>query len=159
MGLRAPGRFVEKIRRTVERTAGTFLEFSTRTTRLSQVCHHCGTVAKKKLSQRWHSCECGVGPIQRDVYSAWLASHVSPIEQTLSSAQCALHWGRAEPLLVAVLDRLYQQANEGKIFPRSVGLSTRARACQPELLVAGAENLAQEIEPGRGVQSPRTRRL
>jgi hypothetical protein len=129
VGLRAPGRFIEKMRRTVERTAGTCLEFPTRTTRLSQVCHHCGTLAKKKLSQRWHKCECGIGPIQRDVYSAWLASHVSPIEQTLSSAQCLAHWERAEPRLVAALDSLYQQAKEGKTFPRSVGLSTRARAC------------------------------
>jgi hypothetical protein len=51
------------------------VEFPTRTTRLSQVGHHCGTVEKKPLSQRWHDCDCGIAA-QRDLYSAFLAMWV-----------------------------------------------------------------------------------
>lgn len=122
VGIRAPGMFVEILKRTVARTAGTFLEFSTHTTKLSQVCHNCGKLEKKSLSQRWHSCECGIGPVQRDLYSGWLASHVDPLEQTLSVAQCQKHWEGVEPRLVAAMDRLTQQAKARK-FPQSVGLN------------------------------------
>ena len=58
------------------RGCGRVLEFSTRETRLSQVCHHCACFEKKHLSRRWHRCECGIGPVQRDLYSAYLARHV-----------------------------------------------------------------------------------
>ena len=26
----------------------------------------------------WHQCVCGIGPVQRDLYSAWLAAHLDP---------------------------------------------------------------------------------
>lgn len=42
--------------------------------RLSQLCHGCGTVSAKSLDQRIHNCPCGIGPVQRDLYSAWLAT-------------------------------------------------------------------------------------
>ena len=35
----------------------------------SQVCSHCGTVRKKDLSERWHSCDCGA-ELDRDVNAA-----------------------------------------------------------------------------------------
>src|SRR5215469_4581240 len=31
---------------------------------------------KKPLWQRWHACPCGIGPIQRDLYSAFLAAYL-----------------------------------------------------------------------------------
>jgi Putative transposase DNA-binding domain len=70
VGLRAPGMFIEMLRRTVASTGGTLLEVPTRTTKLSQFCHGCGKTLKKPLAQRWHQCACGVGPVQRDLYSA-----------------------------------------------------------------------------------------
>jgi hypothetical protein len=53
VGLRAPGMFVEQLRRTVASTGGTLVEVSTRRTKLSQFCHGCSVCVKKPLSQRW----------------------------------------------------------------------------------------------------------
>ncbi len=72
VGKRAPGMFVEHLRRKVENAGGGMQDINTRTTRLSQTCHACGVVAKKALSERWHVCACGV-IAQRDLYSAFLA--------------------------------------------------------------------------------------
>ena len=87
VGLRAPGMFVEHLRRTVASTGGTLAEVPTRSTRLSQWCHGCGKAVKKPLSQRWHTCPCGVGPVQRDLYSAFLAAYLDPAEPIPSCAQ------------------------------------------------------------------------
>jgi len=71
---RAPGMFMEIIRRKAENAGGSVTEFSTRTTKLSQYCHKCGKYTKKPLSQRTHTC-CNLN-IQRDIYSAFLAGSV-----------------------------------------------------------------------------------
>ena len=63
-------------------------EFSIRTTPLSQVCLG-GKIAKKPLSLRWHVCDCGVGPIQRDIFSAWLARFVVNNKLDVGQAQAA----------------------------------------------------------------------
>ncbi|GHO70741.1 hypothetical protein KSC_096330 [Ktedonobacter sp. SOSP1-52] len=76
VGLRAPGMFVELLRSTVASTGGILIEVPTRTTALYQWCHSCGKRVKKPLSQRWHQCACGVGPVQRDLYSAFLAAYL-----------------------------------------------------------------------------------
>jgi len=72
VSLRAPGRFVSILRRKAASAGGRVVEFPTRPTRLSQVCHGCGAVEKKPLSLRVHRCGCGV-EMQRDLYSAFLA--------------------------------------------------------------------------------------
>ena len=72
---RAPGLLIEMYRKKCERYGGKLGECSTKTTKMSRTCH-CRTVKFKTLSQRWHSCTCGVGPVQRDIYSAFLASCV-----------------------------------------------------------------------------------
>jgi transposase len=160
VGTRAPGMFVEMLKRTVARTGGTFLEFSTRTTKLSQVCHGCGTLAKKPLSQRTHKCECGIGPVQRDLYSGWLASYVEvkvevdPITKTETqveflSVSATLKWEGVESRLSAVTDSLIQRANEGEVFPRSMGIP-RARARLPQSLSpTTAKNFASSSKEQR----------
>jgi len=70
VGMRAPGMFVERLKRKAESAGATVVEFPTHTTRLSQTCHNCGRVVKKPLWQRWHVCECGI-VAQRDLYSAF----------------------------------------------------------------------------------------
>ena len=82
VGLRAPG----------PRTGGTLIEVPTRTTRLSQFCHGCGRQVKKPLSQRWHECQCGIGPIQRDLYSAFLAAYLDADHLIPSCAQYVVPW-------------------------------------------------------------------
>ncbi len=75
VGFRGPGQFVSHLKRKAGNAGAEIDEFPTRPTRLSQICL-CGTLAKKPLAQRWHICDCGVGPVQRDVFSAWLARFV-----------------------------------------------------------------------------------
>lgn len=71
---RAPGAFMDHLRRKAASAGGEVIEFPTRTTKLSQSCQ-CGDVMKKPLRQRWHKCSCGVYA-QRDLYSAYLGLHV-----------------------------------------------------------------------------------
>ena len=133
VGLRAPGLFVKQLRRTVVSTGGTLIEVPTRSSKLSQFCHHCGTTVKKPLSQRWHQCACGVGPVQRDLYSAFLAAYLDPTDPTPSCAQYAAYWEGAEARLRTAHERLVQRANEGQHLPRSMGIP-RARARLSESL-------------------------
>jgi transposase len=131
VGLRAPGMFIEMLRRTVASTGGTLHEIPTRSTKLSQYCHGCGQCTKKPLSQRWHQCACGVGPVQRDLYSAFLAAYLDPAELSPSCTQYVISWEGAEARLQAAHERLVQRANEGQVLPRSMGIP-RARARLPK---------------------------
>jgi len=131
VGLRAPGMFIEMLRRTVASTGGTLHEVPTRTTKLSQLCHGCGQTVKKPLSQRWHQCACGVGPVQRDLYSAFLAAYLDPAELSPSCAQYVIPWEGAEARLRAAHERVKERANEGQVLPRSMGIP-RARARLPK---------------------------
>jgi len=133
VGLRAPGMFVEMLRRTVASTGGTLIEVPTRPAKLSQFCHGCGCVVKKPLSQRWHHCPCGVGPVQRDLYSAFLASTLSVDQLIPSCAQSVILWESAEARLQAAYERALQRANEGQSLPRSMGVP-RAGARRPQSL-------------------------
>src|SRR5215469_4596768 len=49
VGLRAPGMFMELLRRTVASTGGTLHEVPTRSTKLSQFCHGCAEHVPKPL--------------------------------------------------------------------------------------------------------------
>ncbi len=94
---RAPARFIDQLRRKAESAGGKLVEFPTRTTCLSQVCH-CGSRQKKPLSQRIHACRCGV-VMQRDLYSAYLARCVAG--EALHAGLARECWPGAEPLLRA----------------------------------------------------------
>lgn len=133
VGLRAPGMFVEQMRRTVGSTGGTLLEISARQAKLSQFCHGCGKTVKKPLSQRMHHCSCGVGPVQRDLYSAFLASTLDPDHLTPSCAQAVILWESAEARLQAAHARVIQRANEGQSLPLSMAVR-RAGVRQPQSL-------------------------
>ena len=131
VGRNAPGMLLDQLRRTVASTGGTLSEFSTHTTKLSQYCHGCQSYVKKPLSQRWHHCACGIGPVQRDLYSAWLAAHLHPSDTIPSIAQDS--WEGADLRLLAAVEELRQRAKEGQALPRSVGIP-RAGARLPESL-------------------------
>jgi len=122
VGFRAPGMFVEKLRRKAESAGGAVYEFSASDTRLSQLCHGCDRIEKKPLSQRWHKCECGIGPVQRDLYTAYLAKYVKG--NSLDTRQAKEAWPGAEPLLRHAVSRLNQTAS-GKLRFASFGLSRR----------------------------------
>ena len=149
VGLRAPGMFVELLRRTVASTGGTLHEVPTRSTKLSQFCHGCGRHVKKPLSQRWHECPCGIGPIQRDLYSAFLAAFLEPAADFIPScAQYVGPWAGAEARLVAAHERATQRANEGQPLPRSMGMP-RAGARLPESLGEATSGLLSRSRSGR----------
>jgi transposase len=133
VGLRAPGMFIKLLKRTVASTGGTLIEVKTQQTKLSQFCHGCGKTRKKPLSQRWHQCECGIGPVQRDLYSAFLAAYLDAETDLPSCARYMLPWEGAETRLRAAQERLLQRANEGQVLPQSMGVP-RARARQPQSL-------------------------
>ncbi len=121
VSMRAPGMLIERLRRTVANTGGILHEFPTRSTKLSQYCHGCRMYTKKPLSQRWHHCTCGVGPVQRDLYSAFLAAFLTL--QNIIPSIAHDEWEGAELRLQAAMERLYQRAKEGQVLPRSVGIT------------------------------------
>jgi transposase len=131
VGLRAPGMLIEQLRRTVARTGGTLYEVSTRKTKLSQWCHGCGQTVKKPLSLRWHHCPCGVGPVQRDLYSAFLAAYLPVPDVLPSCARYQGYWEGAEARLRAAQERVQQRANAGQSLPQSMGIP-RAGARLPK---------------------------
>jgi hypothetical protein len=131
VGLRAPGMLIDHLKSTVASTGGTLHEVPTRSTKLSQFCHGCGSFVPKPLAQRWHHCACGIGPVQRDLYSAFLAAYLDPTDPIPSCARYVVPWEGAEARLVAAHERVKQRANEGQVMPRSMGIS-RAGARLPE---------------------------
>jgi hypothetical protein len=136
VGLRAPGRFVDAVKCVVARTRTAQLhEISTFQTRLSQLCHACGTYTRKPLAQRFHRCpHCGLGQqtlIQRDLYSAWLASELDPIRLTFPSrGQLCIHWQSMEACLLAALEVTREHAS-AQGFLRRFGIPG-VGACRPE---------------------------
>jgi len=148
VGLRAPGMFLAMLRRTVARTGGTLLEVPTHATKLSQFCHGCGRCVRKPLSQRWHQCACGIGPVQRDLYSAFLAAYLDSDHLLPSCAQYVIPWEGAEARLRAAHEQVQQRANEGQSLPRSMGVP-RAGARRPGSLSEAIPEPAFLLTQGR----------
>jgi hypothetical protein len=119
--VRAPGMFVSMLIRKAESAGGMVLEINTRATRLSQFDHTTGEYVKKPLSQRTHFFGDGqTAPVQRDLYSAFLASCCG--EDHLDIRQVLEAWPAAEPLLRRAMSRSVQSAS-GKGFARPHGTS------------------------------------
>jgi transposase len=146
VGLRAPGMFVAHLKRIVAKTGGTLREVPTSTSKLSQYCHQCKTHVKKPLSQRWHHCPCGIGPVQRDLYSAFLLAYLDPAE-TLPSITHD-EWAGVESRLKAVVEILHQRAKEGQSLPQSFGIPG-ARARRPKSPQPNRQELASLSRRGR----------
>ena len=76
----------------------------------------------KPLWQRWHQCPCGIGPIQRDLYSAFLAAYLDPLDLLPSCARYLGYWEGREPGLRAAYEFAIQRASAGQPLPRSFGI-------------------------------------
>ena len=124
--MRAPSMFMSNLKRKAENAGGSFQEFPTKTTKLSQVCHICGNAVKKPLSQRWHIC-CGI-EMQRDLYSAFLAK--CAVNDSLDIARARLLWPGLEPVLSETVSRAYQSARGGTV-PASFGLEYQRQSGSP----------------------------
>ena len=122
VGIRAPGMFVEGLKHKAESAGGSFIQFPTQSTKLSQTCI-CGRQKKKSLSERVHSCECGVH-VQRDLLSAYLGLYVEKADNKdsyiLQTGQCQRHWPSADTLLQMVW-RSSVQSTSGRTCPSSFG--------------------------------------
>jgi hypothetical protein len=159
VGRCAPGMLIDHLRRTVASTGGTLHEVPTRTTKLSQYCHGCGAFVPKPLWQRWHQCACGIGPVQRDLYSAFLAAFLDPADPLPSCAQYVVPWEGAEARLRAAHERVKERAKEGQVMPRSMGIP-RAGARLPESRSEPTQEPAFSLRRGRleawkGRENPR----
>jgi hypothetical protein len=118
VSLRAPGIFVGLLRRRAESAGGQDIVIPAGVAKLSQICHHCGTLSKKSLHQRVHQCACG-GLAQRDLYSAFLARHTDRAG-VLHADQARAAWSGADPLLRAAWSQAVQPAN-GRPAPSTFG--------------------------------------
>jgi putative transposase len=150
VGFRAPGMFISLLRRKAESAGGFVEEFSTYRTKLSQTCH-CGKQTKKKLSERWHHCSCGIYA-QRDLYSAHLARFVEG--NHLDTSQASKAWPAAEPLLEHAVSRLNQLAN-GKARLSSFGLDqrkSRSHVKGGSLSIEAVDVVGANREPQRACQ-------
>lgn len=120
--------FLSILRRKAESAGGKAIEFSAYRAKLSQVCHNCGCIQKKPLSQRIHRCDCGV-EMQRDLYSAFLARCVGE-DGLLHAGRARERWPGVEPLLRAAWSIATQPAN-GRPWPSSFGASPRSWSGSP----------------------------
>lgn len=96
--VRAPGMFVEQLRRKAESAGGKLIDLNTWRLKMSQFDHTTQTYAKKPLSQRWHVLGDGSGVVQRDVYSAFLARCV--ISNTHHPSHIEVMWAAQKPVLL-----------------------------------------------------------
>lgn len=119
IAVRAPSLFLNILRRKAENAGGVVEEFSSKSTALSQFCHECEKKEKKKLSERWHNCSCGIR-VQRDLYSAFLARNVK--ENKLDIREAKKAFPGVYPLLEQAMLRLNETAI-GKQRLASFGLS------------------------------------
>jgi transposase len=156
VGLAGPAGFVATLTRKAA-NAGAQVRQLPAWLRLSQVCHGCGGVERKPLAQRVHTCACGVGPVQRDVYSAWLACMAVPdpegptdpqgsAEWRLDADQARRAWSGAEPRLPAASSPL--SVPEFSAWAREVARGgPRAARLPPERSrrVRGTERLAGKV--------------
>ncbi len=114
VGFRGPGQFVSHLRRKAGNAGAEIDEFPTRPTRLSQICL-CGTLAKKLLAERWHVCGCGVGPVQRDLFSAWLARFVK--DERLDAGRAKAAWPSVDARLRAASSATLREPAMGQGNP------------------------------------------
>jgi transposase len=103
---RAPGIYMRSLKQLAESADFTVNEFPTRNTYLSQRCQ-CGGKKKKLLSERTHKCsECG-RVMDRDLYSAYLATAV--IENGEYCANQLSDWSGWEAILHAAWTLAYNK--------------------------------------------------
>ena len=139
--VRAPSMFMSSLKRKAENAGGSFDEFPTQTTKLSQTCHICEEAVKKPLSMRWHIC-CGIR-MQRDLYSGFLAKCVDMNTGVLDTARAKDLWPGLEPVLSEAVSRAYQTAI-GKVTPTSFGFS--GIQSQSGLLVKPATSINEAMD-------------
>ena len=145
--VRAAGTFVSILQNKIKAADGQLIEINTYKTKLSQFDHTTGEYVKKSLSQRTHHFGDGITPpVQRDIYSAFLARCCSTPE-TLDVPAVAKSW--------AALGSTLRQATPGE----TQSAKGRGFAIPPAFKSRGADRLLEmskrRIEAGEAVGKPR----
>ena len=107
IGAKSPGFFQSELKRKAEKAGGSFYQFSTTKTALSQT-HLTGERIKKSLSERVHHDKSGV-VMHRDLMSAFLSRHVYDDALSLQDAQC--EYPGMETTLLRAWQHYQQSAN------------------------------------------------
>jgi putative transposase len=144
----APAAMIQQLIRKAANAGGEVVLLSP-TLRMSQLCHGCGAVVPKDLDLRTHSCVCGVGPVQRDIYSAWLAimtrSDPGGSVRWFDADQAHSAWSGAEQRLPAASKPLSIEAFEDWV---------ETQVASGDVFVTspnqGTERLASEVHVKRG---------
>ena len=140
---RAPGGFITGLLRKAESAGGRTGEGDPRLSAPSQSCV-CGARKKKPLSLRVHTCdECGIGPIQRDVFSAFLWRHIDS-DGTLDAPKALNELSRRQDIAVhAASGQFKQRVPLARKRYGHVGISVPAS----ELLAAQPQNPVPPVDP------------
>ena len=141
--MRSPGLFVSELKRKANDAGAKVIEFPTRSTKLSRVCL-CGTVKEKGLALRWHICDCGIGPIQRDIFSAWLATFVE--NGKLDADQARLAWSGVDARLQAASRAIQPAMGQGN--PPNPAMGQSRSSVQSDVVVDEARVNARGIDSG-----------
>lgn len=129
----APGLFLRRLAQKA-RHLGIEVTRVPASLRLSQFCHGCGNFVRKPLGQRIHACSCGIGPVQRDVYSAWLATMAKSDPRGsvwyLDADQARERWSGAGLRLSAASRAI--SAEEFRLWPRETASDRITSVSSPE---------------------------
>ena len=145
--VRAPGMFVEQLRRKAESAGGKMIYLHTRSLKSSQYDHITEVCTKKSRSQRWHVLGNGSGVVQRDIYSAFLARCVVSNEH--HSSHIETMWAAQKPVL---LQTGWLRSEPAKIEPSgkiTVATPLERVVCKRGLAIGhGRDAVAAKREPG-----------
>jgi putative transposase len=142
------------LQRKAASAGGGVIEIKTRHTRLSQFDHTTGEYIKKPLSQRVHGFGDGrTEPVQRDLYSAFLATCCDT--NLLDIPQVKIAWASAEPLLRTAMSSVLQPAS-GKGFAQP-HVGNGVRAGRRIKRVGPAVEAGDDVAPLRARQDPARR--
>ena len=133
VGAYAPGHFIQTLRRKAENAGGKVIDINARSAKLSQYDHVLNEYHKKKLSERIHLLG-GVEPVQRDLYSAFLAMCVCENEHLVPQTIAHEAWSGVRHSLDAAVVQAIETASS-RAMPTSFGLRELGKL-KSELLVA-----------------------
>lgn len=138
--VRGAAMFVGVLRQKAKDVGGEVVEFSTYRTRLSQFDHTTGELRKKSLNERMHVFGDGAtAPVQRDIYSAFLARFVH--QDCLDASHAEHAWPTAEPLLRAASNGKKPASGRGFALPHV----TDVRAGRSEKIVNTASEAGDAV--------------
>jgi len=145
--VRAPGMFVEQLRRKAESAGGAIVDLHTWSLKMSQYDHTTQICTKKPLSQRWHVLGDGSGVVQRDIYSAFLARCV--LGNTHHPSHIEMMWAAQKPVLLQtgwLRDKPAKIEPSGKI---TVAIPSERVVCKRGLASGhGPDAVVARREPG-----------